>query len=53
MKAMKYTFYKQFTRYNENYTSTERKYLRERCDPNRIYDAKPIEMEPIKAVRIG
>jgi hypothetical protein len=33
-------------------SSFERQLLRELCDPNRIYDAKPIEMAPIKAVRL-
>jgi hypothetical protein len=53
MKPMKYTFYKQFTRYSEKYTSIERDFLRELCDPNRIYDARPIKLASIKAVRIG
>jgi hypothetical protein len=39
--------------YSENNTSFERQVLRELCDPNRIYDAKPIAMAPVKAVRLG
>lgn len=31
----------------------ERQMLRELHDPNRIYDARPAEFQPIKAVRLG
>lgn len=31
----------------------ERQLLREIHDPNRIYDARPAEFQPIKAVRLG
>jgi hypothetical protein len=31
----------------------ERQLLRELHDPNRIYDARPAEFQPIKAVRLG
>jgi hypothetical protein len=39
--------------YTDKNTSFERQVLREACDPNRIYDAKPMTIAPIKAVRLG
>jgi hypothetical protein len=39
--------------YTDKNTYFERQVLRELCDPNRIYNAKPVSMAPIKAVRLG
>jgi hypothetical protein len=38
---------------NENKTAWSRKLSRELCDPNRIYEGRPVELAPIKAVRLG
>jgi hypothetical protein len=38
---------------NENKTSFSKKLSRELCDPNRIYEGRPVELVPIKAVRLG
>lgn len=40
-------------RNNVNYSSFEKKLLRQLCDPNRIYDAKPMRITPIKAVKLA
>jgi hypothetical protein len=39
--------------YTDKNTSFDRQILRELCDPNRIYNAKPVSMAPVKAVRLG
>jgi hypothetical protein len=39
--------------YRGEYSTLERKVLRELCDPNRIYDAKHVDIGVIKAVRLG
>lgn len=39
--------------YSENNPSFERKFLRELCDPNRIYNAKPVDIGAIKAGRLA
>jgi hypothetical protein len=38
---------------NDNKTSFSKKLSRELCDPNRIYEGRPVELAPIKAVRLG
>lgn len=37
----------------DNQTAWSRKLSRELCDPNRIYEGRPVEIAPIKAVRLG
>jgi hypothetical protein len=37
----------------DNQTAWSRKLSRELCDPNRIYEGRPVELAPIKAVRLG
>ena len=42
-----------YTLLNEEKTSLSKKLSRELCDPNRIYEGRPVELAPIKAVRLG
>jgi hypothetical protein len=37
----------------ENNSALQRKIKRVLHDPNRYYDAKPVSIAPIKAVRVG
>jgi hypothetical protein len=42
-----------YVSYSENNTSLERQIMRELCDPNRIYDAKPVDIGAIKGGRLA
>lgn len=41
------------TQLNENETSLSKKLLREICDPNRIYEGRPVDIGAVKAVRLA
>lgn len=38
---------------NDNQTSLSKKLAREICDPNRIYEGRPVDIGAIKAVRLA
>ena len=38
---------------NENETSFSKKLARELCDPNRIYEGRPVDIAPIKGARLA